>query len=267
MSRAEQDAARRVSVRAADATSGVLRVETRTGSGAWSTYTGPVQVGDAATTVDYRAVDRAGNVEASNTVTLPAVGTQLSTSSVAAGVPESAARFGSTVPLTVRVVGPGNAPTGAVRVVSGDRLVASGELVDGRVRLGVAAADLGVGTHTLQVHYAGSGTHRASVTSVSVRVVAAQSRTRVRLASGDRARPVAKVRVTTDPAGQLPDRVRAVLLRGGKVVRSRWLDVSDAGRASWRLPPRLEGRFAVRAVTVATDTLARSADTARARLG
>ncbi|MEO5663926.1 MAG: immunoglobulin-like domain-containing protein [Nocardioides sp.] len=266
VSRAEQDAARRVSVRAADATSGVLRVETRTGSGTWSTYAGPIQVGDAATTVAYRAVDRAGNVEATNTVTLPAVGTQLSASSVAAGVPETAARFGSTVPLTVRVVGPGNAPTGAVRIVSGDRLVASGELVDGRVRLGVAAGDLGVGTHTLQVSYAGSGTHRASVTSVSLRVVAAHSRTRVRLASGDRARPVAKVRVTTDPAGQAPDRVRAVLLHDGKIVRSHWLDLSAAGRARWELSPRLHGRYGVRVVTAATDTLTRSADTDRARL-
>ena len=128
------------------------------------------------------------------------------------------------------------------------------------------AGDLGVGTHTLQVSYAGSGTHRASVTSVSLRVVAAQSRTRVRLASGDRARPVAKVRVTTDPAGQSPDRVRAVLLHAGKVVRSRWLDVSDAGRASCELSAHLHGRYGVRVVTVATDTLTRSADTDRARL-
>ena len=267
VSRAVADAVRRVTVLAADATSGLSRIETRIGSGTWATYTGPVQVGDAATTVDYRAVDRAGNVESASSLTLPSVGKDLALTSVAASVADPTARFGSVVPVTVRVAGAGSSPSGPVRVVAGDRLVASGQLADGRVRLLLDTSGLGVGAHVLQVLYDGSGTHRASATTVALRVTPAASRTDVRLgrtADGDRA--VARVRVTTDPAGQVPDRVRAVLLRRGSVVRSRWLDLSDAGRARWRVSPKRPGAYAVRVVTPATHTLAGSADTDRVRL-
>jgi len=267
VSRAAQDAARQVTVLAADATSGLRRIETRVGSGAWATYTGPVQVGDAATTIEYRAVDRAGNVESASSLSVPAVGKDLSLTSVAASVAEPSARFGSIVPVTVRVAGAGSSPSGPVRVIVGDRLVASGQLADGRVRLLVDTTGLGVGGHVLQVRYDGSGTHRASATTVALRVTPAGSRTEVRLgrtADGDRA--VARVRVTTDPAGQIPDRVRAVLLRRGSVVRSQWLDLSDAGRARWRVSPKRPGTYTVRVATPASPTLTGSADTDRVRL-
>jgi hypothetical protein len=152
-------------------------------------------------------------------------------------------------------------------VIAGDRLVASGQLADGRVRLLVDTAGLGVGGHVLQVRYDGSGTHRASGVAVALRVDPAGSRTDVRLGrSAEADRAVARVRVTTDPAGQLPDRVRAVLLRRGSVVRSQWLDLSEAGRASWTVSPERPGTYAVRVVTPAQPTLTGSADTARVRL-
>jgi hypothetical protein len=267
VSRAAQDAERRVTVLAADATSGLRRIETRTGAGSWATYTGPVQVGDGAATIEYRAVDRAGNVESASSVTVPAVGKDLALTSIAASVAEPTARFGSIVPVTVRVAGAASSPSGQVRVIAGDRLVASGQLADGRVRLLVDTSGLGVGGHVLQVRYDGSGTHRASAGAVSLRVDPAGSRTNVRLgrsADGDRA--VARVRVTTDPAGQVPDRVRAVLLRRGSIVRSQWLDLSDAGRASWRVSAKRPGTYAVRVVTPAQSTLTGSADTDRVRL-
>jgi hypothetical protein len=267
VSRAVLDVARRVTVLAADATSGLRRIETRTGSGTWATYTGPVQVGEAATTVEYRAVDRAGNVESASSLTVPAVGKDLALTSVAASVAEPTARFGSIVPVTVRVAGAGSSPSGPVRVIVGDRLVASGQLADGRVRLLVDTTGLDVGGHVLQVLYDGSGTHRASAAAVALRVTPAESSTDVRLgrtADGDRA--VARVRVTTDPTGQVPDRVRVVLLRRGSVVRSRWLDLTDAGRARWTVSPKRPGPYAVRVVTPATHTLTGSADTDRVRL-
>lgn len=264
---AVQDDARRVTVLAADATSGLSRIETRTGSAAWSTYTGPVQVGDAATTIDYRAVDRAGNVESTSSLSVPAVGSALSLTSIAATVAEPTARFGSTVPITVRVTGSGTSPSGQVRVIVGDRLVAAGQLVDGRLRLPVETTGLGVGGHLLQVLYDGSGAHRASATNVALRVTPAESRTDVRLRrTADGSRAVARVRVTTDPAGQLPDRVRAVLLHRGSVVRSRWLDLSGTGRTHWALAPRRPGRYSVRVVTPSSSTLTRSVDTDRVRV-
>jgi hypothetical protein len=74
VSRATWDAgARTVVVRAADNTSGVSRIEYRVGgSPTWRTYTGPLVFGSASAGVRYRAVDRAGHVEQTNTITVPA---------------------------------------------------------------------------------------------------------------------------------------------------------------------------------------------------
>ncbi len=149
-------------------------------------------------------------------------------------------------------------------MVSGDRLVASGQLAAGRVRLTIDTTALGVGTHDLQVRYDGSAGHAASATATTLRVVRAGSRTSVRVVRGG-GRVTARVHVVTDPQDQVPDRVRAALLRRGEVVRSRWLDLSDAGRARWRVPGR-PGTYVVRVVTPRSATLERSTDSARARL-
>ena len=267
VSRATYDAGgRQVSVRAADTTSGLSGIETRVGAGTWAPYAGPLQVGAAATTVEYRAVDQAGNVESANSMMVPATGTGLRQSSVAASLAEPTARYGSRVPVAVRVVGSGNAPTGPVRIVLGARLLASGLLVDGRVRLSVDSAGVGVGPHVLRVLYDGTGTHRSSATTVDLRVIPASSRTTVRLdVSGDGERAVARVRVETDPAGQTPDRVRATLLKGGKAVRTKWLDLSARGRAKWKVSPERPDVYKVRVVTRSSPTLTRSSDTGRAR--
>ncbi len=260
VSRATYDGDRTVTVRAADATSGLARIETRVGSGAWTTYAGPFAAG-AARSVDYRSVDLAGNVEPANTLSLPAVGGELVVTSMAAAAPD-VARFGGDASVTVRVAG---GATGTVRVVSGDRLVASGELAGGRVRLAVDTSLLGVGSHTLQVRYDGSATHAPSATTVPLRVVRAASSTKVRVVrSGERA--TARVRVVTDPAGQAPERVRATLVRNGKVLRAAWLDLSDAGRARWKVAPRRPGAYTVRVVTRGSGTLARSAGSDRFRV-
>ncbi len=267
VSRATYDPSqRRITVRAADATSGVARIETRTGSGDWSAYTGAVALGTGATTVAYRAVDVAGNVEPANTVSVPAVGGELALTSLAAAGP-AVASHGEEVAVSVRVTGGSAAPTGAVRVVAGDRLVGSGSLVDGRARVLVDTADLGVGEHTLRVLYDGSPTHAGSSMALALRVVRAASSTRVAVVrAADGRSAVAQVLVRTDPAGQEPARVRALLLRGEDVVRSRWLELSDAGRARWAVSARRPGAYVVRIVTPRSATVARSADSARVRL-
>lgn len=267
VSRATYDASgRRVTVRAADATSGVSRIETRIGTGAWTTYAGPLPTGRAATTVAYRAVDAAGNVEPVNTVVVPAAGRALAPSALAASSVD-VARVGATVPVLVRVAGDGSVPTGSVRVVAGDRLVASGQLVDGRLRLLVDTADLGVGDHTIRVLYDGSDRHASSASTVVLRVVRAASHTRLRVVrTTDGEAATARVRVTSDPAGLVPDRVRAALIRRGEVVRSRWLDLSAAGRARWRVTAERPGSYVVRIVTPRSDVLTRSTDSAQVRL-
>ncbi len=266
VSRATYDTDRTVTVRAADATSGLRRTEYRVGSGAWTTYTGPFAVG-AARTVDYRAVDRAGNVEPVNSLALPAIdgSTPPAGTSLAASVADRA-RHGASTPVSVRVTGASGTPTGTVRVVSGDRLVASGQLVDGRVRLTVDTTVLGVGTHALRVSYDGSAGQAPSATTISLRVVRAGTSTNVRVVRRNGDRATARVRVVTDPAGQAPERVRAKLVRNGKVLRSAWLELSDAGRARWKIAPRRPGTYVVRVVTPRTELLERSSDAGRVRL-
>lgn len=64
---------RAVTVTATDATSGLSGIEYSVDTGAWQAYTGPVAAPDAAKhTVSYRAVDKAGNVAASKSVSVPA---------------------------------------------------------------------------------------------------------------------------------------------------------------------------------------------------
>jgi len=51
--------------------SGLASAEYRVGSGAWSAYTAPFAVGDAAVTVEYRATDVTGNVSAVKSLDVP----------------------------------------------------------------------------------------------------------------------------------------------------------------------------------------------------
>lgn len=65
---------RTVTVTSADTgSSGVALTEYKLGSGAWTPYTAPVNVGNAAVTVQYRATDTAGNVSAVGSLNVPAV--------------------------------------------------------------------------------------------------------------------------------------------------------------------------------------------------
>ncbi len=59
-----------VTLTAADATSGVTVIEYRLGDGEFQSYTGPIQVGKAETTIEYRAVDVAGCTELTRTLEL-----------------------------------------------------------------------------------------------------------------------------------------------------------------------------------------------------
>jgi hypothetical protein len=265
VSRATYDDSRDVTVRAADATSGVHRIETRVDGGAWTAYTGPVAVGGQGGTVSYRAVDVAGNAEAVNELVVPAVGADLEPSAVVASAPDSA-RYGDRVSVSVRVNGAQGVPTGTVRVLSGERLLGQATLADGRARLLVATRDLGVGTHTLTVRYDGDATYRPASDSLRLRVSRAPSRTTVDLRPRDERRAaVAWVRVAA-PAGAMPERVRATLVRGGSVIGARWLDVSPEGTARWRVTPARAGLYAVRVVTPASPSLDRSTDVDSARL-
>ena len=159
---------RQVVVRAADATSGVDRVEVRPdGETEWQTYDGPLPVGAGATTVSYRAVDVAGNLETTRTLTVPAAqGPPLPTSLVASA--PARVRHGRPFGVSVRVTGPEGPVAGVVRVFDGGREVGRARLVDGR-RV-VRVARLPLGRQVLAVRYDGSARYRPDRDFVVVRV-------------------------------------------------------------------------------------------------
>lgn len=256
-------AGRTVAVRAADATSGVERIQTRLlPAGSWTAYAGPVTVGAAGGTVEYRAVDRAGNVEATHGAVVPAAGAPLAATTLVAVVDPEEVRFGETVAVSVRARGGVAVPTGSVRVLAGGTQLAAGTLgAEGRMRIVLDSAVLArVGAHRLVVRYDGDATHTADEDTVDLTVVRAVSTTRLSVTAR-----VAKVRVATDPAGQLPDRVRVVVRRGSRHTTARWLDLDRSGSATWRLPALKPGAWTITASVAGTATLAGSADSARLR--
>jgi hypothetical protein len=263
VSRAGLGSDRRVTVLAADATSGVAEVETRVDGGAWTTYTAPVEVGAAGATVSYRAVDVAGNVEESHDLVVPEVGSELPVATVLA-VTDGAATYGGTVRVTVRVTGPSGAPTGTVRVLSGDRQVGSGTLgPDGRVQVSVDTTAVGVGDHALLVRYDGSPSYRPGEDTARLTVRRASSTIEVSVSRPNRhgRGAVATVRFATDPAGVGPVPVHLVLSKGGTQKESVWLTVRADGTAVWRLPRLGPGGWTIGVTATATSTVDGSADT------
>jgi hypothetical protein len=171
VSRATYDDTRLVTIRAADSTSGVDRVELQVGDAAWTTYAQPFAVGDAGATVRYRAVDRAGNVETTNELVVPAVGADLLTSVVVAALDSDKVSLGSAVGLDARVKGAGGTPTGVVRVLSGGQLLAAGEISDGQAHLVVDSTLLGsAGSYTLVVRYDGDEDYAPSQDTLTLTV-------------------------------------------------------------------------------------------------
>jgi len=268
---------RTVTVRAADSGAGTARIEYRVGtSGAWSTYTTPVKVGAAATTVQYRAVDAVGNVETANTVVVPAAGVVLKATSTAAVVAPSTAAFGTSPKVTVRVTGAGGTPTGTVRVADGKRLVGSATLSGGRATVTVAS-DLTVGSHTLTVSYSGDKAFKSSNDTVKVTVTKRSSRTSVKVSPKNpthtqRATVTATVK-TVQPKGSVTVKVthavkKTVVTHGKKVtttvtktVVSTKVALSSKGVATLRLPKLPQGAYRL-AVTYGGSATATSSSAA-----
>ena len=97
----------------------------------------------------------------------------------AAVVADDDVRYGEKVRVDVAVGGRDGTPTGSVDLLEGDRLVATGQLASGRVRLPVPASTLGVGRHDLVARgHAGNPTYTPSEDAARVTVRKAGSKTR-----------------------------------------------------------------------------------------
>jgi hypothetical protein len=252
---------RTVTVRAADATSGVGAVQYRLDGGTWATYAAPFAVGDDAVDVEYRAVDRAGSEEQANTLVVPALGDELSPTAVVALAAADKLAFGTDLPISVRVSTPDGVATGSVRAIAGGTVLASANLADGRARIVVDTGRLsGLGAHTIVIRYDGDATHRVGEDQVPVTLTRARSSTSLVLKAPDRGGrgAVATVRVATSPSGVAVGKLGLVLSRAGKVVRRASVVVPASGRVTWRLPRLARGTWSVQATTASSPVAAGS---------
>ncbi|PUA80172.1 alpha-L-arabinofuranosidase C-terminal domain-containing protein [Nocardioides currus] len=259
VTRASLDAAARTAtLTAADAGAGVERIEFRLGAGPWTTYASPVPVGDAATSLDYRAVDRLGQAEQPGTLAVPAAGQQLAASATAAVTSDEPVRLGGTVDVDVAVSGQGGTPTGTVTLSGPTGALTTGTVTGGRVTLRVPAIQLGVGSHPLTVRYAGDTAWGASQDTVTVVVARASSTVQVaaRHRSLSARKAVVAVRVTSavDATGTV-----RITVRTGKKARSRTVTLRD-GKARLVLRGLAPGRHRITATYAGSPDVARSSD-------
>ncbi|WP_161962456.1 M4 family metallopeptidase [Nocardioides speluncae] len=92
------------------------------------------------------------------------------TSKTTATVKPTSVKKGNKFVVTAKVTATGVTPTGSVKIFKGTRLLASGKLVGGTVKITVGTGSLSVGSHKLTVKYAGSTTVAASQGSVTIKV-------------------------------------------------------------------------------------------------
>jgi enterochelin esterase-like enzyme len=162
---------RTVTLKGADALSGLDSLEYRTGD-TWTAYTAPIHIADVETTVEYRATDKAGNVESTNSVTVPAAGTMLKSTITASALKYATRTYGGANAVSVKVAGVGGVPSGDVRVLADGVLVGSATLgAAGSATIAISGTALAVGTHELTVQYLGDVTFAASTDTVTVKVV------------------------------------------------------------------------------------------------
>lgn len=249
---------RTVTIRSADAASGVGAVEYRLDGGGWTSYGGPFGVGAGAVDVEYRAIDRAGTQESANTLVVPATGDELAPTAVVAVAGDTSVRYGADVPIAVRVGAPDGVPAGSVRAIAGGKVLASANLANGRARIVVDTERLaGLGRHTIVLRYDGDATHRTGEDRVVLSVAAARSSTALVVSAPDRSGrgAVARARVVTDPTGIDVRRIGLVLRRDGVVVRRVTAALDRRGAVRWELGRLRKGRWTVQATVSRTAVL------------
>jgi hypothetical protein len=195
--------------------------------------------------VNYRAVDKAGNTEATNTVTVPRAGAPLQTSITRVTPTSASTVVGKKVSLKITVVGSGAAPTGTVRITDGATLLGTTTLTKGKATYRVSASDIGVGQHTLTISYDGDPTYDVSSASTTITVAHAASATTVDVKPATAAYDsvvTASVKVT---APGVVTTGTVTLLDGSTVVATGQLNAS--GKASISLPTLKVGRHTLTA--------------------
>lgn len=231
-------AARSISVTARDDTSGVVRIERRIAGGEWEAYTEAWTATDAATSVQFRAFDEAGNVSSTETLAVPE---RHASSNLRLALGTSSTTYGKTVRATVAVSVPAGEPaaTGAVTVRVDGAPVGSTSLVNGSGTVALPST-LSVRTHQVTASYEGDATTKPSTSdSASLTIKKATPRVSFTLSSS-RAR-VGTTRIKIKPVISVPGTSvrtagRVYVLVDGKIVSRATLRSSSNGKLTITLP-------------------------------
>lgn len=222
VSNARVDAVKRlVTLRGADATSGLDTIVYRVGDGDWQDYAAPFQVGKDRTVVAYAALDKAGNREQENSVTVAAVAAPVVASRTSASISGASVTIGRTFGATVKVHGGAGVASGTVVATAGDVELGRGALVGGKVRLRLASAALTAGRQTVRFAYSGDSRYAPSSDDDTVKAVRTASKTSVQLPAGKvvvGSTTLARVRVTAknlSPSGVVTVKEKGKIVAAG----------------------------------------------------
>lgn len=262
--------ARSVTLKAADATSGVATTEYALDDedADWTAYDAAIEVDEAKHTVFFRSVDKAGNVEDQGRAIVPKAGVELTTTVTAAALSASSVRYGATTNVSVRVVGSGGTPVGPVVVTSGGRQVGQGTLdAAGKATIKVPSKALKVGSNTLTVGYAGDAVFAASADDVTLKITKATSRTKVSASKRIRTTTNPKVIATvTSPAGRATGKVTVTIRRNHKNVTKRTGVLNSKGKVRIKLPKLKKGTYRITTTYAGSGTISGSSKTSTLRV-
>ncbi|MET0931468.1 MAG: Ig-like domain repeat protein [Aeromicrobium sp.] len=230
-------ATRKLSATGADATSGIDRIERSTDGGAtWTAFSPPVTLPDAPATFQFRAFDKAGNVSATETISVKKR-QAASTVGLAVASPKTYGKAAA-ARVTVTAAAGSPTPTGDVVILVDGRPLGSSRLTGG-IATALLPADLRAGQHTVTAAYAGDAeTEQAASAPATLTVQRALPTVSAKLASSRikaGSRPTVKATISVPGTGIRPTGLVEVRI-GKKVVKRVTLRASDRGRVTIRLP-------------------------------
>ena len=164
----------------------------------------------------FRSSDHSPEIMGINTVKAP-----LADSAVAASVSPGTVRVWgrrATVKVKVTRAAPGS-PTGTVEAVLGGIVVATGTLVAGKVNLSLPPFE-SVGRKSIQVRYLGDSTTKPSTSTVSIKVIKAEPRLKVRAPDEAVKGEHVPIRISVSASGFTPTGTVVVTVGGRRASAS-----------------------------------------------
>jgi hypothetical protein len=229
---------RKLTATGSDATSGIDKIERSSNGGtSWTTFSSPETLPDTtAATYQFRAVDKAGHVSSTESIT---VKERLSNATVTVTA-TSPKTFGKAAAARVTVTADAGSPTptGKVTILVDGRPIGAVSLSGGAASA-LLPADLRVGRHAVTAAYSGDAdTKPATSAAATVTVQKALPTVSAKLSSSRikaGSRPKVKATIAV-PGTSVRPTGRVTVRLNGKVVKRDTLRAGDRGKVSITLP-------------------------------